>query len=349
MKRGSTSSGRAAADRRVEPLGVTDRERDAAPRGRGNHARRPRRASRAIGFSTRTGTPASRNGSAMSRCSSSAPQSSPHRRWPQQIARVEQRRVSVRRGDLLGPGAIGVDDGDERRRPAATRGSARDACPRYPTPMTANAQRAFMRSSASARPTIAISASSAALTIASPSIISVLPASTDSTRRAGGLHRLDRRHADDRHVEAHVLLRLRDLDDPHAPAGQLTGARDHRIGPFHRFDRDDRRRLDGDRLADVEAGDRVGDAVAEREIGLLVARSALAASARLPAPAAASRNAVESRSVMPWSRSTSATAEMIASVFRALSRISTPSARQVGHDVGEQLGVLDLSGHHRLR
>ena len=40
---------------------------------------------------------------------------------------------------------------------------------------------------------------------------------------------------------------------------------------------------------------------------------------------------------------------MIASVFRALSRISTPSERQVGHDVGEQLGVLDLPGHHRLR
>src|SRR5206468_12191304 len=32
-------------------------------------------------------------------------------------------------------------------------------------------------------------------------------------RRAGGLHRVDRRDADDRHVEPHVLIWLRDLDD----------------------------------------------------------------------------------------------------------------------------------------
>src|SRR5437867_10765142 len=32
-------------------------------------------------------------------------------------------------------------------------------------------------------------------------------------RQTGGLHRLDRRDAHDRHVEAHVLIRLRHLDD----------------------------------------------------------------------------------------------------------------------------------------
>ena len=36
--------------------------------------------------------------------------------------------------------------------------------------------------------------------------------------RAGGLHRLNRRHADDRHVEPHVLVRLGHLDDAHARA-----------------------------------------------------------------------------------------------------------------------------------
>src|SRR3954464_10174186 len=37
--------------------------------------------------------------------------------------------------------------------------------------------------------------------------------------RACGFHRLDRRHADHRHVETHVLVRLRHLDDRHAAAG----------------------------------------------------------------------------------------------------------------------------------
>ena len=193
-------------------------------------------------------------------------------------------------------------------------------------------------------------ASSAALTIASPSIISVLPASTDSDRRARGLHRLDRRHADDRHVEPHVLIRLRDLDDAHAGAGELAGARDDRVGPLHRLDGDDGRRLHRDRLADVEAGDGVGDAVAEREVA--PARSSSGAR-RVSTPSRASsgaRNAVEFNSSMPLSRSASAMPPIRPSVFFAFSRISTPQQRQRrrSHD-GEQLGVLDLPRHHRLR
>ena len=44
--------------------------------------------------------------------------------------------------------------------------------------------------------------------------------------RAGDAHRLDRGEADDRHVEAHVLLRLGHLDDAHARArrGARRGA-----------------------------------------------------------------------------------------------------------------------------
>ena len=52
---------------------------------------------------------------------------------------------------------------------------------------------------------------------------------------------------------------------------------------------------------------------------------------------------------MPWSRMTSATAEISASVLRALSRVRTREQRQVGHDAREDLDVLDLPGHHRLR
>ena len=51
---------------------------------------------------------------------------------------------------------------------------------------------------------------------------------------------------------------------------------------------------------------------------------------------------------MPFSRNTSATPEIIASVFFDLRRISTPSAVRSGTMSAEELGVLDLPGHHRL-
>ena len=57
------------------------------------------------------------------------------------------------------------------------------------------------------------------------------PARVDrQRRRAGAPHRLDRRDADDRHVEPHVLLRLRHLDDrarrgrPDARPGAITSS-----------------------------------------------------------------------------------------------------------------------------
>ena len=96
-------------------------------------------------------------------------------------------------------------------------------------------------------------------------------------RRAGDAHRLDRRQADNRHVEAHVLVRLGDLDDGDAVAGQVTGAGDGLVGAFHGLDRDHRLMLHGDGLADVEAGDRVGHAIAELQIlALRLGRRALA-------------------------------------------------------------------------
>ena len=90
--------------------------------------------------------------------------------------------------------------------------------------------------------------------------------------RAGFVHRVERAASDHRHVEAHVLLRLGDLDDAHAAAGELPGAGDDGVGPFHRLDGNDRRRLDRDCLADVESGNRIGHPVAECQIGLLVGR-----------------------------------------------------------------------------
>ena len=105
--------------------------------------------------------------------------------------------------------------------------------------------------------------------------------------------------------------------------------RDHLVGAFHRLDGDHRGVLDRDGLPDVEAGDRVGHAVAEREIR--AARLATAPRA-VSTPGAASSgvsSAVESISSMPWSRSTSATAEISASVFRALQPREHREQRQV--------------------
>src|ERR1022692_525725 len=50
-------------------------------------------------------------------------------------------------------------------------------------------------------------------------------------------HRLDRRAADRRHIEAHVLPRLGDLhDDDAAARTKLARAQDRPVGPFDRFD-----------------------------------------------------------------------------------------------------------------
>ena len=134
----------------------------------------------------------------------------------------------------------------------------------------------------------------------------------------------------DRHVEPHVLLRLRDLDDAHAGPGEVSGAPDHFVGPLHRLDRDDRLVLDGDRLTDVERRDGVSHPVAEREVlALLVRRRARrSACPRRRAAAAGTRSNRAARSLRR--ACTSATAEISASVLRALSRVSTDSSVRSG-------------------
>jgi hypothetical protein len=120
-----------------------------------------------------------------------------------------------------------------------------------------------------------------------------LPGVDRQQRRTGRAHRRNRRDADDGNVEAHVLVRLGDLDDAHAGAGQVPGARDHGVGAFHRLDRDDRRGFHGDGLPDVEAGNRVGDPVAELEVGAFLGVGSRLV--RTPSRAInGARNAVES-------------------------------------------------------
>ena len=191
-------------------------------------------------------------------------------------------------------------------------------------------------------------ASSAALTIASPSIISVLPASTDSAVAPAAFIASIVDDADDRHVEAHVLIRLRDLDDPDAGAGQLSGARDHRVGALHRLDGDDRRGLHRDRLADVEAGDRIGDAVAELEIRLLVVgRRRARQHARAREQRREERRRVQQLDAVLAQHVGDAGDERVGVL--GLEPHQHAEQRHVGHDVGEELRVLDLPGHHGLR
>jgi len=85
-------------------------------------------------------------------------------------------------------------------------------------------------------------------------------------RRTGRAHRCDRRHADHRHVEPHVLARFGDLHHTGTRTGQTPGSLNRLVRTFHRFDGYDRAILDDDGLADVETGDRVGHPVAELEV-----------------------------------------------------------------------------------
>ena len=197
---------------------------------------------------------------------------------------------------------------------------------------------------------MAIPASSAARMIASPSIMSVLPASTESSVGACGLHRLDRRDADDRDVEAHVLVRLRDLHDAGAGVPQAVRRATMTASvPSIASTATTARRFHRNRLPDIEAGQRRRRSGSRPRNPLARRRSALDASARL-ARARAARGTPSSPSARCRARaSTSATPEMSASVFSRLQPHQHPEQRQVGHDVGEELRVLHLPGHHGPR
>ena len=81
------------------------------------------------------------------------------------------------------------------------------------------------------------------------------------TRRPRRLHHLDRLHADHRHIEAHILIRLRDLHHCQRSAQSrsisvqrthdLPGALDRGVRSFHGLDRNARRFRNHDRLPDI--------------------------------------------------------------------------------------------------
>ena len=134
-------------------------------------------------------------------------------------------------------------------------------------------------------PTMVMPASSAAANTASPSSISVLPASIDSALAPADAHRLDRRQADDRHVEPHVLLRLRDLDDRARPGPARWPARPITSSvPSIASTATTAWCLTAIVWPMSSAGDRVGHAVAELEV-LAAPRRSARACVSTPAPA----------------------------------------------------------------
>ena len=147
MNRGSVSSGSAAATaglkRSVCPTASVAPDAAAAAISASASA-----SERAIGFSTSTGDAALEK-----RQRDLAVQLGRHGDrdgvdLAEQLAVVGQRRVRRRRGDRLRARAGLVSTtADELARPAATTGSARDACPRWPTPIDGDAQRDARRSS----------------------------------------------------------------------------------------------------------------------------------------------------------------------------------------------------------
>ena len=206
---------------------------------------------------------------------------------------------------------------------------------------------AFMRS---LRATTVIPARSAASTTAGRSKTSVLPASTDSAEAPAARIASIVGDADDRDVEAHVLLRLGHLHDARAGPGEAPGARDHLVGALHRLDGHDGARPSPTIVCPMSsAGDRVRHAVAELEVLLLRPRPARAPREDARRRDSGVRKAVESSSSMPWSRMTSATAEIErVGVLRPQPR-QHREQRQVGHDPREDLDVLHLAGHDGLR
>ena len=112
MNRGSVRSGRAAAtaglNRSVWPTASVAPVFAAASIMASASARL-----RAIGFSTSTGTPAVRNGSATSRCSSVGTAIVTASTWPRSVAIVDERTRAGRGRDLLRARTILVDDADE--------------------------------------------------------------------------------------------------------------------------------------------------------------------------------------------------------------------------------------------
>src|SRR6185369_14123165 len=76
----------------------------------------------------------------------------------------------------------------------------------------------------------------------------------------GSVHALDRWDPDHRNVETHVLIGFCHLDyDEGSASRNVAGAENHRVGPFHCFNRNDRSIFYRDRLPKVEPGNLARD------------------------------------------------------------------------------------------
>src|SRR5881628_3464805 len=75
------------------------------------------------------------------------------------------------------------------------------------------------------------------------------------TGGAGVDHGFNRRDADYRDIEAHVLIGLGDLDDGEPAAHQPARAANHGVGPFHRFNCDAGAIANHNRLPQIESRD----------------------------------------------------------------------------------------------
>lgn len=89
----------------------------------------------------------------------------------------------------------------------------------------------------------------------------------DEAAETGGGGDLEGLLADDRDVEAEVLVGLGDFDDEAAAATERAAALDRFVGAFEGFDGEDGAVFHDDGLADVEAGRFFGDAEAEGGVG----------------------------------------------------------------------------------
>ena len=89
-------------------------------------------------------------------------------------------------------------------------------------------------------------------------------------RSTGSPHGSHGRDAHDGHIEPHILPGLRHLDDSRPRSRQPPSPRDHFVGPFHRFNRNNSLILDCDGLTNIATGYRVSGVIAERQIVQLV-------------------------------------------------------------------------------
>ena len=352
MNRGVVTQRQHRGDRRVVALGVADGQRRAGRPRRRRSARRPRRATAPSASRPARGMPRSRNGSAISRWQLGRHRD--RRRHPRGRAARGSRSSAlapVRRG--RGRGALGdrFDDGDQlaRRRSAASNpgvmpAEVADADDRHAQRLSRHG------ASRGGRPTTTMPAS----------LADAKNALAVEHQRPPGVDR-QRRRRRRRCIASIVATPTTGTSNRMSCFGFATlttrtpapascaGPRDHLVGPFHRLDRDHRLVLDDNGLADVErrrsrrpCGSRTRSRRARRS-------SARGASARPRAPAAVAgtRSSPSARCRVAHARRPRPRSARRCSA--PCSRVEHRQQRQVRDDAGEDLDVLDLAGHHRLR